>query len=118
MSVNSDDEFGGDDWRGEDSEKEQPDSDNNTSDDEEYQTVEEQESKGKLSVFEDSDQDIDIEQEEAKILANSMSWKENLAQKARDSFLLRHSEAKNIMRLVYGCYSQSESKVIFNFLNK
>uniref|UniRef100_A0A0A1XFZ0 Ribosome biogenesis protein BMS1 homolog n=1 Tax=Zeugodacus cucurbitae TaxID=28588 RepID=A0A0A1XFZ0_ZEUCU len=109
-SDNSDDEFDGEDWRGEGSEEEQPDSDNNTSDDEEYQSVDELKSKKKLSAVEESEQDSDSEQEEAKILANSMSWKENLAQKARDSYLLRHSEAKNIMRLVYGCYSQSESK--------
>lgn len=39
-----------------------------------------------------------------------MSWKVNLAEKARDAFLQRHSESKNIMRLVYGCYLQSERK--------
>lgn len=39
-----------------------------------------------------------------------MSWKENLAEKARDAFLQRHSESKNLMRLVYGCYLQSERK--------
>ncbi|XP_036338167.1 ribosome biogenesis protein BMS1 homolog [Rhagoletis pomonella] len=112
VSVNSGGEFADGDWRDEDSEGEAAESDNNTSDDE-YQNVDELKSKHKRSVEDedgDEDKDEDSDQEEEKILANSMSWKENLAQKARESFLQRHSEAKNIMRLVYGCYTQSESK--------
>lgn len=57
----------------------------------------------------EEDQDDGDDDEEA-IIANSLSWKENLAEKARDAFLQRHSESKNIMRLVYGCYTQSERK--------
>lgn len=50
------------------------------------------------------------EDDEKAIIANSMSWKTNLAEKARDAFLQRHSESKNLMRIVYGCYSISERK--------
>ncbi|XP_067646633.1 ribosome biogenesis protein BMS1 homolog [Eurosta solidaginis] len=110
-SFKSGGEFSDDDWRGEDSEDEQPESDNNSSDDGEYQNVSELKSKGKHTGEGDSEQQsADSDQEEEKMLANSLSWKENLAQKARESYLQRHSEAKNVMRLVYGCYMQNESK--------
>lgn len=39
-----------------------------------------------------------------------MKWKENLTEKAREDFMQRHSESKNLMRLVYGCYIQKERK--------
>ncbi|XP_053953734.1 ribosome biogenesis protein BMS1 homolog [Anastrepha ludens] len=120
-SVISEDEFDDGDWRGEDSEEEQPESDNNTSDDEEYQLVDELKSINNNSDVEDSErmeEQSNSDGEAEKILANSMSWKENLAQKARQSFLQHHSEAKNIMRLVYGCYSQSENKKSENLNNK
>ncbi|KAM8710652.1 hypothetical protein ACLKA7_017301 [Drosophila subpalustris] len=93
------DEFAANDWRGEnsDDDQEQEDSEDESSGDEEYQ-----------SLAKNSD-DSDGE-EQARILASNMSWKTNLAQKAQDAFLQRHSESRNLMRLVYGGYNQSERR--------
>jgi len=92
------DEFGADDWRGENSEEEDAEDEDASSGDEEYQSL------GNVKTARESDSD----DEEARVLASNMSWKTNLAQKARDAFLQRHSESKNLMRLVYGVYNQSE----------
>ncbi|XP_023301151.2 ribosome biogenesis protein BMS1 homolog [Lucilia cuprina] len=124
-SNEKDDEFEADDWRNEDSEEEPKDDSNSeqdSSDDDDYQDLEKI-TKTKKSKFnadsDDSEEENGIEDEDSSddddadqeaILANSMSWKENLAEKARDAFLQRHSESKNLMRLVYGCYLQSERK--------
>lgn len=99
-SEEEQEEFGADDWRGEDSDEEEQedDSDGGSSGDEEYQSL------GDVQLANDSDSD----DEEARVLASNMSWKTNLAEKARDAFLQRHSESKNLMRLVYGVYNQSE----------
>ncbi|KAH8379676.1 hypothetical protein KR009_006484 [Drosophila setifemur] len=97
------DEFNADDWRGENSEDEEEqedDSDADDSGDEEYQSL------GDVQATNDSDSD----DEEARVLASNMSWKTNLAQKARDAFLQRHSESKNLMRLVYGVYSERRNQ--------
>ncbi|XP_033161414.1 ribosome biogenesis protein BMS1 homolog [Drosophila mauritiana] len=93
------DEFDADDWRGENSEEEEDaEEEDASSGDEEYQSL------GNVKTSNESDSD----DEEARVLASNMSWKTNLAQKARDAFLQRHSESKNLMRLVYGVYNQSE----------
>ncbi|XP_016985205.1 ribosome biogenesis protein BMS1 homolog [Drosophila rhopaloa] len=98
-SEDEQDEFDAEDWRGENSEEENPeDSDAASSGDEEYQSL------GNVKTANESDSD----DEEARVLASNMSWKTNLAQKARDAFLQRHSESKNLMRLVYGVFNQSE----------
>ncbi|KAI8041405.1 ribosome biogenesis protein BMS1 homolog [Drosophila gunungcola] len=99
-SEDEQDEFDADDWRGENSEVEEDpeDSDAASSGDEEYQSL------GNVKTGHESDS----EDEEARVLASNMSWKTNLAQKARDAFLQRHSESKNLMRLVYGVFNQSE----------
>ncbi|XP_022213666.2 ribosome biogenesis protein BMS1 homolog [Drosophila obscura] len=99
-------EFNSNDWRGENSDRDE-DSDGQAADsddagssgDEEYQSL------GAVPAGSESESDDD---EEARVLASNMSWKTNLAQKARDAFLQRHSESKNLMRLVYGVYNQSE----------
>lgn len=93
-------EFGSKDWRDNGSGDEQDDS--NSTEDDEYQ---EESDFGNDSSSDVENGDDDVENE---IVANNMSWKENLAQKARESFLARHSESKNIMRLVYGAYTSSE----------
>ena len=79
-----------------------------SSDDEDYQNVNALPKLKKNKTAHTETDSSDSENDEAEIVANSMSWKDNLAQKARDAFLQRHSESKNLMRLVYGCYSQSE----------
>ncbi|XP_064544678.1 ribosome biogenesis protein BMS1 homolog [Drosophila montana] len=99
------DEFAADDWRDENSdEDEQMEqvSDDASSGDEEYQSL--ADVKGATAPSDGSDDEHD----EARILASNMSWKTNMAQKARDAFLQRHSESRNLMRLVYGVYNQGE----------
>ncbi|SPP85211.1 ribosome biogenesis protein BMS1 homolog [Drosophila guanche] len=101
-------EFDANDWRGEnsdddeDSDAQAADSDDGSSGDEEYQSL------GAAPAGSGSESDAEEDDEEARVLASNMSWKTNLAQKARDAFLQRHSESKNLMRLVYGGYNQSE----------
>ncbi|XP_030384925.1 ribosome biogenesis protein BMS1 homolog [Scaptodrosophila lebanonensis] len=101
------DEFDADDWRNENSDRESDEDEGETSGDEEYQSLANIKS-GTQSSDENSDNGDDDEANEAQILASNMSWKTNLAQKARDAFLQRHSESRNLMRLVYGAYNQSE----------
>lgn len=104
------DEFATDDWRGENSDDDDEqgkfDSEEASSGDEEYQSLAET----KTAVASDNSDVDDEAEEEARILASNMSWKSNLAQKAQDAFLQRHSESRNLMRLVYGCYNQSERR--------
>lgn len=103
------DEFEADDWRGEDSdeeEEENQDGEDASSGDEEYQSLNDVQTTNDKNS--DAEEDDNEEDEEARILASNMSWKTNLAQKARDAFLQRHSESRNLMRLVYGVYNQSE----------
>lgn len=103
------DEFAANDWRGENSDDDEDqaeqDSEDASSGDEEYQSLAETAAKNS----DDSDGEEEEEDEEqARILESNMSWKTNLAQKARDAFLQRHSESRNLMRLVYGGYNLSE----------
>lgn len=108
-------EFDGNDWRNEDSQAETKNSGSeaeSSDDDDEYQDLEKMAKNKKTAHGSDDDEDGGEEEDddEEAILTNSLSWKENLAEKARDAFLQRHSESKNLMRLVYGCYLQSERK--------
>ncbi|XP_037939810.1 ribosome biogenesis protein bms1 isoform X2 [Teleopsis dalmanni] len=93
-------------WNAEESneENEAISGDESESSDEDYQNTE----NFALSSGND-DSDADSENNKKEVMENSMSWKENLAQKARDAFLQRHSESRNLMRLVYGCYTQNKS---------
>ncbi|XP_001985437.2 ribosome biogenesis protein BMS1 homolog [Drosophila grimshawi] len=107
------DEFAAKDWRDEnsdDDDDEQPDQDSDeaSSGDEEYQNLTEINKTAANSDSDHDDGDDDNDDEEERILASNMSWKTNLAQKARDAFLQRHSESRNLMRLVYGIYNKSE----------
>lgn len=102
------DEFEAEDWRGEnsdDEEEEDEDGEDASSGDEEYQSLNEVQTH---QMDDNDNEDEDDEEEQARILASNMSWKTNLAQKARDAFLQRHSDSRNIMRIVYGVYNQSE----------
>lgn len=118
--VTDGDEFDADDWRNEDSEEEtnvNSNSEDESSDDDDYQDLEKVKAKkNNISLAtednddDENDDDDDDDDNEEAILTNSMSWKENLAEKARDAFLQRHSESKNLMRIVYGCYTHSERK--------
>ncbi|KAI9581555.1 ribosome biogenesis protein BMS1 homolog [Glossina fuscipes] len=69
-----------------------------SSDDDDYQDFDSTSRSG------DADDDNDA------IIADSMKWKENLTEKAREDFMQRHLESKNLMRLVYECYIQKEPK--------
>lgn len=70
-----------------------------STDDDEYESQE----KGKNMGFESSDEDAEGAVD--KIIENSMSWKDNLAQKARNSYLDRQSNSTNLMKIVYGVFS-------------
>ncbi|KAJ6642147.1 Ribosome biogenesis protein BMS1 like, partial [Pseudolycoriella hygida] len=83
------------------------------SSDEEYD-----EPNGKFNFGDDSNEaqsdaeDDDEESDDDKVLKSNMSWKENLAQKAREAYLDRHTNTDNLMRLVYGVFSvQSKRKL-------
>lgn len=53
---------------------------------------------------EEDDEEIDHENDD-DVLKSNMSWKDNLAQKAREAYLDRHSNTDNLMKLVYGVFS-------------
>lgn len=53
---------------------------------------------------EEDDEEIDHENDD-EVLKSNMSWKDNLAQKAREAYLDRHSNTDNLMKLVYGVFS-------------
>lgn len=70
-----------------------------STDDDEYESPEKGKKGGIESSDEDAEEDID------HIVENSMSWKDNLAQKARTSYLDRQSNSTNLMKIVYGVFS-------------
>lgn len=71
------------------------------------------ESKSKIrqpDVEDDNEEDDADKSEEGsdnddEVLKSNMSWKDNLAQKAREAYLDRHSNTDNLMKLVYGVFS-------------
>ncbi|XP_055843256.1 ribosome biogenesis protein BMS1 homolog [Episyrphus balteatus] len=96
-------------WKA-DSEDELEDNEGASSDsDEEYQDVKDQLDEENADS-DDSESDDDDEDEEDKVVASNLSWKNNLAQKARKAYLERQSEGKSLMKLVYGIYNSSEKK--------
>lgn len=100
---NDSNDEGGLGWKGEvDSDDEQQEDDGDSSD-EEYQEVKEGADENVASSDEENDEEDDI-------IANNMSWKNNLAQRAREAYLERQSEGKSLMKLVYGIYNNSEKK--------
>lgn len=75
-----------------------------SSDDEEYQD------KGDVAVDSDGDDDDDEDEDmDMDSVQPNMSWKENLAQKARTAYLERQSNTQNLMKIVYGCFSAVSS---------
>lgn len=54
---------------------------------------------------EEDDAAEDDEGNDDEVLKSNMSWKDNLAQKAREAYLDRHSNTDNLMKLVYGVFS-------------
>uniref|UniRef100_A0A1A9ZFW2 Bms1-type G domain-containing protein n=1 Tax=Glossina pallidipes TaxID=7398 RepID=A0A1A9ZFW2_GLOPL len=101
-----DEEFLQNDWRcgnnDDDEQKINKENSEESSDDDDYQDFD---STNRLG-----DTDDDHVDDDDAITVDNMKWKENLTEKAREDFMQRHSESKNLMRLVYGCYIQKERK--------
>lgn len=72
------------------------------SSDEEY---EENFKRPKSEVSDHEEESDNLNDNNTEVLKSNMSWKENLAQKAREAFLDRHSNTDNLMKLVYGVFS-------------
>lgn len=108
--VESNDEEGNFGWKAE-SDDDENDNERDSSD-EEYQDVSKEsgEDVEDEEDEEDEEDDDDSEEEEDAVVASNMSWKNNLAQKARDAYLERQSEGKSLMKLVYGIYTTLEKK--------
>ncbi|XP_055909180.1 ribosome biogenesis protein BMS1 homolog [Eupeodes corollae] len=103
---NDESDDGGDlGWKAE-SEDEQENNEADSSD-EEYQDVKHRSNEEDDDSDEEEEEDDD---EEDDVIASGMSWKDNLAQKAREAYLERQSEGKSLMKLVYGIYNNSEKK--------
>lgn len=65
----------------------------------------------KYENVEDEQNEKDDDNED-EIVQNNMSWKENLAQKAKDAYLERQSNSTNLMKIVYGVFSAVSNKVL------
>ena len=50
--------------------------------------------------------DADDNDSEDDVLKSNLSWKDNLAVKAKNAYLERQSNTHNLMKLVYGVFSQ------------
>lgn len=75
-----------------------------STDDEEYESS--RHLKVKPEDMEDSEEDEqDGDDQETDLIENSMTWKDNLAQKARTAYLARQSNSGNLMKIVYGMFS-------------
>lgn len=79
-------------WKPEDSEGDDVDEEAGESSDEEYQNMDEPDAA--------SDNEVTID----------MSWKEGVADRARDAYLDRQSNNQNLMKLVYGRFSAKTSQ--------
>lgn len=53
-----------------------------------------------------SDEEGERESGDKEILANNMTWKDNLAEKARAAYLDRQSNSGNLMKIVYGVFAE------------
>lgn len=75
-----------------------------SSDDEEYQQGENQ--NGNFSIHDDDEGEESGADNGADVLASNLTWKDNLAEKARSAYLERQSNTKSLMRIVYGVFSE------------
>lgn len=66
----------------------------------------------KTEISDHDEESDDLGDDNDEVLKSNMSWKENLAQKAREAFLDRHSNTDNLMKLVYGVFS-----IVSHFIN-
>lgn len=55
---------------------------------------------------EDEDMKSDDDDDDQNIIENNMTWKDNLAEKARAAYLDRQSNSNNLMKLVYGVFAE------------
>lgn len=68
-----------------------------SSDDEEYETADKSSGGLKMDIEEEDDSD-----DEMNVMENNINWRDNLAEKARASYLERQSNTQNLMKIVYG----------------
>lgn len=76
-----------------------------STDDEEYESSRHLKGIAPEDIEESEDDEQDGEDPEADLIENSMTWKDNLAQKARTAYLERQSNSSNLMKIVYGMFS-------------
>lgn len=105
LDDESDAEVPGKGWVGDSDDDEERDDESEESDsDEEYA---EEGSTKQLPIAgnaSDSETDEDDDEQDA-VLQSNLSWKDNLAQKARNAYLERQANTENLMKLVYGIFS-------------
>lgn len=89
-------------WKG-DSDAEADENDENedgqSTDDDEYDAQNGDNGAGSSDESDGSDDD------EANVIDSSLTWKDNLAQKARTAYLERQANSTNLMKMVYGVFT-------------
>lgn len=68
-----------------------------SSDDEEYEVDENSMNASNMNSDDEADSD-----DEMDVMENNLNWRDNLAEKARASYLERQSNTQNLMKIVYG----------------
>lgn len=88
--------------------------DQSSESEEEYEDNERSESKlNDVSAGSSSEED-DTDEVTALVKSN-LSWKDNLAQKARNAYLERQANTENLMKLVYGVFSMVKTHILIIF---
>lgn len=80
-----------------------------SSDDEDYEAAEKSFGGSKMDIEEEDGSD-----DEMNVMENNINWRDNLAEKARASYLERQSNTQNLMKIVYGAVN-AVSKNNYNF---
>lgn len=59
-----------------------------------------------------SSNEEDNNDEVTALVKSNLSWKDNLAQKARNAYLERQANTENLMKLVYGVFSMVQMQIV------
>lgn len=112
LEDESDAEVPGKGWTGNSDDEDRDEESDHSSGDSDDEYAEAGSTAGNKSADNASDNESDEESDEADgqneddaVLQSNLSWKENLAQKARNSYLERQANTENLMKLVYGIFS-------------
>lgn len=104
-------------WKGgsDDDDESEEDEENSSESGEDYD-----ENDGVADGDDDDDDDFpsDAEDEEKAVVKSNLSWKENLAQKARSAYLERQANTANLMKMVYGVFSAVSLISVSSLSNK